>query len=426
MQKLLYTLFALFLLAPITGELLHIQVGSLNLLPSDILILIIFPLWVLDKLKNDRQLRLGQITKTILFFTLVLVGTYFLNFLRFDFQEMKAGFSMLARFGMYISMAFVAFDLLDRDQTDKFRKIILVSMISSMTIVALFGFLQLKFFPSFFELGLYLYGWDPHIGRLLSTWFDPNFVAGFLAFMLCLTSSLFLYFYQQKNKKLALLLVAVSVMGVIALYMTFSRSGYLAMLLGLGVLALFKSRRLLIVMFLVCMLAFTFSSRVQERVVQGIDSAKGLFGLNEQQALDPTAELRVYSWKFASYMIHDYPLLGVGYGRYAYEINHRGHGFLADHHSGGSDSSLLTIWAQTGIFGLLAYMAIGFVTLVITVKRVWGRSDFESYMLLGLLCGFAGMMIHSIFVNSLLFALMMVYLWISLAVMDRKKLTKSE
>ena len=96
----------------------------------------------------------------------------------------------------------------------------------------------------------------------------------------------------------------------------------------------------------------------------------------------------------------------------------RGHGLLSDHSSGGSDSSVLTIWAQTGILGVFSYLLIGFVATVVAIKRIWKKSDFDSYLQLGLLSGFAGMMIHSIFVNSLLYALMMVYLWVGLALMD--------
>jgi len=35
---------------------------------------------------------------------------------------------------------------------------------------------SLKFFPSFKDLRMNELGWDPHEGRLLSTWFDPNYV----------------------------------------------------------------------------------------------------------------------------------------------------------------------------------------------------------------------------------------------------------
>ena len=73
------------------------------------------------------------------------------------------------------------------------------------------------------------------------------------------------------------------------------------------------------------LLGFSFSPRVQERTIEAVDSAKGLIGLDSQKPLDPTARLRVYSWQFAREIIADYPLIGAGFGRYAYEINQRGY-----------------------------------------------------------------------------------------------------
>ena len=291
-------------------------------------------------------------------------------------------------------------------------------MIVSMVLIVALGFLQLKFFPSFLDLGLYLDGWDPHIGRLLSTWFDPNFIAGYLAFMLSLCISLGLYFRHVKNKRMFWLMAGITLFGLAALYFTYSRSGILALMAAFCILAFFKSRKLLIAGVLIFTLAFSLSPRMQERGAEAVDSAKSLLGLDSQKPLDPTAELRVWSWRFAREIIGDYPVLGAGFGRYAYEINYRGHGLLSDHASGGSDSSILTVWAGTGIFGLLSYLAIGFVATLIGVRHAWHRSDFSSYLSTGLMAGFAGMMLHSIFVNSLLFALMMVYLWVGLALMD--------
>ncbi|MFH0838524.1 MAG: O-antigen ligase family protein [Patescibacteria group bacterium] len=429
MRKVLYALFVLLLLSPVTGELWHIPIWKFEFLPSDILILVLFPLWAIDKLVKDRQVRIGKIGKMIALFLFVMVTTYFLNMLRFDFQQMFSGFVLMGRFGMYVIVAGMAFDLLDRDRSGVFRRLLIGTMVISMVLIAILGFLQLKYFPSFLDLGLYLEGWDPHEGRLLSTWFDPNFIGGYLAFVLPVTLALGLYFKRDKQVRWAAAMFAVSVIGLVALYLTFSRSGYLALIVSLGILTFFKSRKLLLALVIVAVIGFSLSPRVQERTIEAVDSAKGLIGLNSQRPLDPTAELRVYSWQFAREIIADYPLLGAGFGRYAFEINARGHGLLSDHSSGGSDSSLLTIWAQTGIFGLLSYLAIGFVAAVTAIRRIGSdahrtpsakKNDFDSYLLLGLLSGFAGMMVHSVFVNSLLYALMMVYLWIGLALMDTK------
>jgi O-antigen ligase len=417
MKKLLYILFALLLLAPITGELWRLPVLGFEFLPSDLIIPPLFVLWVLDKIKNDRRLRIG---KWVIFFLFVLFITYLLNALRFDSSQMLTAFSYMGRFGMYLVLALMVYDLSIRDKTNLFQKTLFGGMITSMILICLLGFLQLVYFPNFLELGMYLQGWDPHIGRLLSTWLDPNFIGGYLAFILGITISLGLYYRHHKNNKMFVVMGIISVLGLIALYMTFSRSGYLALVATLAVLAFFKSRKLLVAILLIMILAFSLSPRVQERTGEAWNSGKSLLGLNSQYALDPTAELRVWSWSFAREIIADHPIIGVGYGRYAYEVSSRGHGLMSDHSIGGSDSSLLTIWAQTGIVGLLSALLIGIAALFTSLKRIIGKNNYRSYFDAGILSSFCGVMIHSLFVNSLLYPLMMVYLWVGLGIMDEK------
>jgi O-antigen ligase len=420
MKKLLYILFALLLLAPITGELWRLPVLGFEFLPSDLIIPPLFVLWVLDKIKNDRRLRIGKIGKWVIFFLFVLFITYLLNALRFDSSQMLTAFSYMGRFGMYLVLALMVYDLSIRDKTNLFQKTLFGGMITSMILICLLGFLQLVYFPNFLELGMYLQGWDPHIGRLLSTWLDPNFIGGYLAFILGITISLGLYYRHHKNNKMFVVMGIISVLGLIALYMTFSRSGYLALVATLAVLAFFKSRKLLVAILLIMILAFSLSPRVQERTGEAWNSGKSLLGLNSQYALDPTAELRVWSWSFAREIIADHPIIGVGYGRYAYEVSSRGHGLMSDHSIGGSDSSLLTIWAQTGIVGLLSALLIGIAALFTSLKRIIGKNNYRSYFDAGILSSFCGVMIHSLFVNSLLYPLMMVYLWVGLGIMDEK------
>jgi len=65
-------------------------------------------------------------------------------------------------------------------------------------------------------------------------------------------------------------------------------------------------------------------------------------------------------------------------------------------------------------------MMIAFITTVISLRRIWKKEDFHSYLYAGLLAGFSGTIIHSIFVNSLLFPLIMIYLWVAMGILDEK------
>ncbi|MFH0821048.1 MAG: O-antigen ligase family protein [Candidatus Peregrinibacteria bacterium] len=352
----------------------------------------------------------------MLVFIAVLVFTYLLNWFRFPWKEMVVAGSYLGRFGLYLLLPLIVYDLLQRD-LKRILKIILGSMLFSLALIAALGFLQLYFFPSFLELGLYLKGWDPHIGRLLSTWFDPNFVGGYFAFILGPTLALMIYLRRQADRRW-LILAVFSLFGLAATYLTFSRSAYLAILATIALLAFFKSRKLLVAVILLALIGFAVSPRVQERVGEGWESAKVFIGLDSQYALDPTAQLRLESWSHAVELIQNHPWIGIGYNRYAYEMNQRGYALLSDHDAGGSDSSLLTLWATTGIFGLLAYMSIGFTATIIALRRILKKTDFASFLNAGLLASFTGLLVHSFFVNSLLYPLIMVYVLVGIGLLD--------
>jgi len=418
MKKLTHILFSLTIFATVLGELRRFSVLGQDLLLTDIFLPLLFLVWVVDKIHSDRRIRLGKIGRMIVLFLFVLFLTYIINWLRFDTFQMIGGVVYLGRLGMYSLLALMGFDLLDRDESGQFKRLVLISMIGSAFLISILGFLQLKYFPSFLELGLHLEGWDPHVGRLLSTWFDPNYVGGFLGFMLPVVVALGLYFYRKRSFKWAFLLAGVGLFCLMAIYLTYSRSAYLTLIGGMGLLTLFKSRRLLVVFLMVLIVGFTFSGRAQQRALDAVDSAKSLVGIDSQVPMDPTARFRVESWQIAWEIIQDYPILGSGYGRYAHEVHERGLRGLGGHSSGGSDSSLMNLWAMSGVLGLMAYLAVLFTAAVVALKRLWGRSDMDAYLMAGLLSGFAGILVHSFFVNSLLFALMMVYLWVGLALMD--------
>lgn len=419
-SRLYFILISIILLSPIVGELFRFQFGSFDLLPSDLALLILVFLWIFDKFFLDRKFRIGKIGYAVILFLFYAVFNYLIQLFRFDLVEMKFAFLYLGRIGLYFLFMPILYDIVSRKKDFEWRNKILILSGVTTFLITLFGFLQLKWFPDFLALGLHLDGWDPHIGRLVSTWMDPNFIGGYLAFKLCIILGVSLYFLKKKDYKTFFILSIVGFFILSGLYLTFSRSGYLALIAGVGFLALIKARKLVIIGLLVGLLAFSFSSRMQGRVLEAVDSAKGLVGLDEQKPLDPTARLRVWSWTFAGQMIEDYPWLGVGYNRYPFEINQRGHGEITDHSSGGSDSSLLTIWATMGIFGLIFYLGIAFVATFVTLKRTWNQYKFKSYLDSGILAGFVGMMIHSVFVNSLLFSFMMIYLMAGLVFLDER------
>lgn len=254
------------------------------------------------------------------------------------------------------------------------------------------GFIQLAYVPDFtpFES----LGWDPHQNRLLSTWFDPNFVGGFLAFIFPIMLA------KKKAWPLALIVL-------IALFLTYSRSAYLAFAAAILVYGIFRSYKIILFGAIAATLLISISPQAQERTGDLITSVKSVF--TEDYSLpDPSARLRFQTWKNAWNLYLDSPLFGQGYNAYAYaSVDLKAQNDPEVHSANGSDSSLLTVLATTGIAGFLPYI----IVYLLLARRAFDRR--KDPVALGFLAGLAGLFVHGIFVNSLLFPMIMAPFWIA-------------
>ncbi len=279
------------------------------------------------------------------------------------------------------------------------RNRVLWMVFAFATLLSIAGFIQLQIQPDFtpFET----LGWDPHQGRLLSTWFDPNFVGGFFAFILpiMLGSAL------DKNSRRPLLLLLAGII-FIALVLTLSRSSYLALLTGILVLGLLRSWKLLALFFISMVLLTATVQPFQERVLALTDSATAV--LTQTYTLpDDSARLRIGSWEEGWQLFVQKPIFGHGYNRYDFATLELGTlNQIEDHAASGSDSSLLTILATTGLAGFIPFLAVYLMLAKIAYQK---RKSGQKAGFLGALCG---LFVHSIFVNSLLFPLFMLPLWL--------------
>src|SRR3990167_8965143 len=221
-MKILKILLLFSLLTIPIGQLGRIELTQdIVALPADIIIPILLFLWLIWALGVKRKLPLPPSSSFILLF--------------FLWATISLGFGALYLVSWYIIT-----------QEPQFKKTVVRFLLGIGIVVALLGFFQLVIIPDFTELAL-KGGWDPHQGRILSTFFDPNFVGGFFAFNLFLGTSLFL---EEKNPLTKIILVSTIVILFIALLLTFSRSSYLAFLVGSFVIGLLRSKRLFLTLIL--------------------------------------------------------------------------------------------------------------------------------------------------------------------------------
>lgn len=266
------------------------------------------------------------------------------------------------------------------------------------------GFIQLQTVPDFSAYEAL--GWDPHQGRLLSTWFDPNFVGGFFAFLAPLV--LGVAWDEKKSRPWSIGLPMLLVLGVA---LTLSRSSYVALGAGFFVFGLLRSIRLLglgVVLVLLLGLAVPSVGSRFESLVNNIQSVS-----SETYTLpDASSRLRYDSWRIGWALFLDQPLFGQGYNNYKWAALEEG--LIKDpdvHAASGSDSSVLTILATTGILGFLPFLSL----YALLFLEAWKKR--QTGLGLGFLGGLVGLGLHSIFVNSLLFPLFMAPFWISAGVL---------
>lgn len=261
-------------------------------------------------------------------------------------------------------------------------------------LLVLAGFIQLIYMPSFADMAQF--GWDPHEGRLLSTFFDPNYFGMFLVML----TSLFLAFLLMEKESKSLRFYGWGIcflLTLLALGATYSRSTYLAFLISAGIILAVRSWKQVLFVLIILALVAGGVPRIRERVIGAV-------------RIDPTAQDRIESWKETGRIIIDHPLTGVGYNAFGPTLVD--YGFRSDlqgHSSRGSDSSILLILATTGIIGFTLF-CLFLLTLLqeILLAYRYARSALTQTIALALLGILPAYLIHSQFVNSIFYPLLFI------------------
>lgn len=366
--------------------------------------------WLLLKLfKHERIQWPPTLLPAVLFFFLGLASLFIHS------TEMSVGELLPAAFYGIRWASFYFLSVIVWNQNQNEKRLTLWMLFSVTLLICIAGFVQLSLMPDF--TAMEFLGWDPHQNRLLSTWFDPNFVGGFLAFMLPLI--LGTAWDEKPSRKILLPLAGVV---LLALALTLSRGAYLALMVALFVFSLHRSIKLLGVLGLILMIMLAVLPPVQSRFLSLVDNVES-FLVEDYTLPDASARLRLASWDEAWQLFLEDPLLGQGYNRYKYAALELGTlKNLRIHSASGGDSSLLNILAMTGIVGFIPFFGL----YLYLARSAWLQR--KSGLGLGFFAGLCGLFVHSIFVNSLLFPLFMAPFWISAGLLknlDVKKEGKS-
>ncbi len=407
-MKILLTI--LFLLTT-TGQIFRLWFfDRIGILPLDIFVFIIIGVWILKLFyKKETFWNKELILPTTIFFSWALFSLLFNTAELFlSLNEFLVSFAYYLRYLAYFLLLFVCVNEVKKDKNNYWLNIFIFSAV----LISIFGFLQLKYFPNFYELNMDESWWDPHIWRFLSTWFDPNFLWGYIAF----TISILIGVIWDKliNKKFTtsfFIYNIIFILLLISLLLTFSRSAYLAFLIAWFIFALFADKRLIIIGIICVSLMISISDRAKKRAYNAVISATALFTQTEK-TLDPTSQLRVKSWKIGWDIFQNKPITWTGFNTLKIVQKKYWSSMTNSHAGSGIDSSILTVMSTTGIIGIISFLWIYLKMIILSFKNYKKKR----YISLWFISGLCGIFIHSMFVNTLFFNLFLPYLFLWYAI----------
>lgn len=402
-------IFIILLGAFLSGEVIRFDLGNnISIKPVDIAAIILLLVWIILRIKNfiKNMMSDSLFTPMLLVVTIMCISLA-VNFKYFYNNEILVGLSYIARWVLYASLYFVV-----KSFPPEFRRKIIYLLLITGGLFTFFGFIQYFFYSNL--RNLYYLGWDEHMHRMFSTFLDPNFAGAFFVLYLFLLLSLLLYFTNNNKIIHARFIGFMSIFSLISIFLTYSRSA-LIMLLAATIVFCILSKKIKWI------IAILFIS-----IIFIIISSKNFNIENINLFRIASTEARIDSAKIAIRIIKDNPFLGTGFNTYRYvQIKYKFRNSVdsrASHADAGTDNSFLFIFATTGIVGLILYLNLIFkiIKRYYASYRKYTTINIQKYIAITVIASMSGIIINSLFINSLFYSGIMIWLWILLGITQRK------
>lgn len=384
-MDLLKKLFILILFLFPLGEIFRLDFGSgIVVKPLDIGLSILFITWIVYIILKKQEIKQKHIFIPVLLFSASGFSSLIISNLHLSIKEFLVSFSYLIRWIVYSGIYFVVGNF---DKEFK-RKIFKLLIILGALIVGM-GYVQYFFYPRL--RNLFYLGWDEHMYRIFSVFLDPNFAGTFFVLFFLFLVSMFL-------KEKSFLIGMLSVLTLAAIFLTFSRSALIMLLVSSSILFMLTNKKKLIAVLLgITFLVLTTSSRYFN--IENVN----LFRIVSSEARLDTA-------KKALEIIQKYPVFGVGFNAYRYAkldySSRNDNSKLISHADAGVDNGFLFVLATTGIVGFILHLFLWF--------RIFKTASILA------IASIAGVFIDSMFINSLFYPLIMLWVWIIIAVTENR------
>lgn len=383
-MALLKYLLPVFFIVYSLGEVARIEIfPAVNTGIFDLILLSILFVWLFFVKKSKYSLKIP-----ILLFASVALLSLSINLTRFTTSEILISSLYLVRFILYAGIYFVFTDIDKKFVTRIYRYMFL-----SGSLLIIFGIFQYFFYPNL--RNLYYLGWDDHMYRLFGTFLDPNFTGAF--FVLFLT---FIFIMKDKifPEKYSWIVYVIMILNIIAIVLTFSRGALL--------------------MLLVCLITYSVITKswkiaagvIAVFVVIFIILSPKFYLENMNLFRFASTEARLESSRNALAYFKESPM-GVGFNTYrfarkVYEPTDWT-GVGPSHAGSGVDNSFILVLVTTGFLGLVAY-----IYLIFRIFKLGFKNINNNKIALVLVVSLAGLVANSMFINSLFYSFLMVWIFV--------------
>jgi O-antigen ligase len=369
----------------------------------DISVFLIFITWIALQLINKKNILKIYTLKPVLLFSLICLISLLANAYWLKPNELVVSALYFLR---WLSSVGVYFAVRDTKTHFKNKTLPRILVIDGLTILIL-GFIQQFFFPSL--IGFYQPDWDRHDHRMFSVFLDPNYLGSFFVLYLLFIGANFFENLNKKKNKLTVLYGIISGATLVAVYLTYSRSALLMLLISsITFLTLINKKRIIFILIGATLVYVLITS--PKFYIENLN----LFRVNSSIE-------RLQSAKIALQIIEKNPILGVGFNTYRYaqvKYNFRASNTnFTSHADAGTDNSFLFVAATTGILGLLSYLYIWFNLLKKAYQKSKEKNNFYAACILS---SAIGLSVSGQVINSLFFLPLILWMWILIGSTDSK------
>ncbi len=389
LKKIIYLLIILFPL---------LELGKLNLAKSlsisinDIIVGVIFIFFIILTICKKIKIKNELFLPILLFFTTALISLI-ISLFSYSLNQVFISSLYLLRWISYalVYLIIVNFKV---DEKKVLQKLLLISGL----VILIIGYLQFFFYNDL--ANLYYLQWDKHLYRLFSTFFDPNFAG---AFFVLFTIYVLGYLLVEKNNNKKILFSIITIFSTIAIVLTYSRSALLMLIASIiTFLILTKKSKYILYFIIILFIALVLSPKSFQ--TEGTNLFRSYSSME-----------RVKSARIASDIFIKNPIIGVGFNTYRYAQNK--YGYLSGdkwevtHSGSGTDNSFLFILATTGLIGFVVYINLLSKILKLQFRKIDKSSFVKSRWAVVSISSIVGLLINSLFLNSLFYPPIMLWLW---------------